>query len=68
LALLSSIILSGHVTDVSPLSTLGAIFIANAAEDQDKKRLFKHLLIWGLVMTPVGAVICWILFTIIGIP
>ena len=29
LALLSSIVLCGHVTDVIPLSTLGAIFIAN---------------------------------------
>lgn len=68
LALLSSIILCGHVTDVSPLSTLGAIFIANAAEDQDKKKLFKHLIIWGVVMTPVGAVVCWLLFTVLGIP
>lgn len=52
---------------VSPLYTLGAIFIANAAEDQDKKKLFKQLLIWGLVMTPVGAVVCWLLFTVLGI-
>ncbi len=68
LALLSSIILCGHVTDVSPLSTLGAIFIANAAEDQDKKKLFRDLLIWGLAMSPVGAVVCWFLFTVLGIP
>ncbi|MEI7671076.1 MAG: SLC13 family permease [Deltaproteobacteria bacterium] len=68
LALLSSIILSGHVTDVSPLSTIGAIFIANAAEDQDKKKLFRNMLIWGLAMTPIGAVVCWILFTVLGIP
>jgi Na+/H+ antiporter NhaD/arsenite permease-like protein len=67
LALLSSIILCGHVTDVSPLSTLGAIFIANAAEDQDKKKLFRNMLIWGLAMTPIGAVICWFLFTVLGI-
>jgi Na+/H+ antiporter NhaD/arsenite permease-like protein len=68
LALLSSIILSGHVTDVSPLSTLGAIFIANAAEDQDRKKLFRNMLIWGLAMTPIGAVVCWFLFTVLGIP
>jgi Na+/H+ antiporter NhaD/arsenite permease-like protein len=68
LPLLSSIILSGHVTDVSPLSTIGAIFIANAAEDQDKKKLFRNMLIWGLAMTPIGAVVCWILFTVLGIP
>jgi Na+/H+ antiporter NhaD/arsenite permease-like protein len=68
LGLLSSIILCGHVTDVSPLSTLGAIFIANATEDQDRKKLFKQLLIWGIAMTPLGAVVCWFLFTVLGIP
>jgi len=68
LGLLSSIILCGHVTDVSPLSTLGAIFIANATEDQDKKKLFRNMLIWGLAMTPIGAVVCWFLFTVLRIP
>jgi di/tricarboxylate transporter len=68
LGLLSSIILCGHVTDVSPLSTLGAIFIANATEDQDKKKLFRNLLIWGIAMTPIGAIVCWFLFTVLGIP
>jgi di/tricarboxylate transporter len=68
LGLLSSIILCGHVTDVSPLSTLGAIFIANATEDQDRKKLFRNLLIWGIAMTPIGAVVCWFLFTVLGIP
>ena len=67
LGLLSSIILCGHVTDVSPLSTLGAIFIANATEDQDRKKLFRNLLIWGIAMTPIGAVVCWLLFTVLGI-
>ncbi len=48
LALVSSIVLCGHVTDVSPLSTLGAIFIANATEDQDKKKLFRDYTHLGL--------------------
>ncbi len=68
MGLLSSIVLCGHITDFSPLSTLGAIFIANAAEDQDKKKLFRDMLIWGLAMSPVGAVLCWLLFTVLGIP
>jgi cytochrome bd-type quinol oxidase subunit 2 len=68
LALISSIILTGHITDVSPLSTLGAIFIANATEDQDKKKLFRNLMIWGLAMSPVGAIVCWLMFTVLGIP
>jgi Na+/H+ antiporter NhaD/arsenite permease-like protein len=68
LGLISSIVLCGHITDVSPLSTLGAIFIANAAEDQDKKKLFRDMLIWGLAMSPVGAIVCWFMFTVLGIP
>ncbi|MFH0823597.1 MAG: SLC13 family permease [Pseudomonadota bacterium] len=68
MGLISSIVLCGHITDFSPLSTLGAIFIANAAEDQDKKKLFRDMLIWGLAMSPVGAIVCWFLFTVLGIP
>jgi len=66
--LISSIVLCGHITDFSPLSTLGAIFIANATEDQDKKKLFRDMLIWGLAMSPVGALLCWFLFTVLGLP
>lgn len=68
LGLISSIVLCGHITDVSPLSTLGAIFIANATEDQDRKKLFRDLLIWGLAMSPVGAIVCWFMFTVLGLP
>jgi di/tricarboxylate transporter len=68
LGLISSIVLCGHITDFSPLSTLGAIFIANATEDQDKKKLFRDMLIWGLAMSPVGAILCWFLFTVLGLP
>ena len=68
LALLSSIILCGHVTDVSPLSTLGAIFIANATEDQNKKKLFRDMIIWGLAMAPIGAIVSWFMFTVLRIP
>jgi Na+/H+ antiporter NhaD/arsenite permease-like protein len=68
LALISSIVLCGHITDVSPLSTLGAIFIASATETQDKKKLFRNMLIWGLAMSPVGAIVCWFLFTVLRLP
>lgn len=68
LGLISTIVLCGHITDVSPLSTLGAIFIANATDDQDKKKLFRDMLIWGLAMSPVGAIVCWFMFTVLGLP
>lgn len=68
LALVSSIIVAGHLTDLSPLSTIGAIFLANAAPNTDKNKLFTHMLYWGLAMSVVGAVICWLLFTVLRIP
>jgi len=42
--------------------------VANAMEDQDKKELFRDMLIRGLAMSPVGAILCWFLFTVLGLP
>jgi di/tricarboxylate transporter len=50
------------LVDLSSLSTVGALFIAGAAPGSDARRLFNSLLIWGLSMSIVGAVLCWLLF------
>jgi hypothetical protein len=68
MALLSSIIVCGFVVDLSPLSTTGALFIANAPATADKTKLFRNMLIWGLSMSVVGAVVCWLAFTVLGLP
>ena len=68
MALLSSIIVCGFVVDLSPLSTTGAVFIANCPPKEDKTRLFRNMLIWGLSMSVVGAVVCWLAFTVLGLP
>lgn len=62
LAIASSINVGAHLVDVSPLSTLGALCIANAAPDVDRKRLFNQMLVWGLSMCAVGAVVCYVFF------
>jgi Na+/H+ antiporter NhaD/arsenite permease-like protein len=51
----------GHLVDVSPLSTIGALCIAGAPVD-DSRALFNKLLAWGLSMSVVGALICWAVF------
>src|SRR5262245_18702440 len=51
----------GHLVDVSPLSTIGALCIA-AVHGDDSRRLFNQLLAWGLSMTVVGAIICYLAF------
>lgn len=66
IALISSINIGAHLVDTSPLSTLGALCIASAAAHEDKSKLFRNLLFWGLSMSIVGAVVCYIAFGLLG--
>ena len=61
LGIASAMMVGGHLVDLSPLSTIGALCIA-AVPGGDHKKLFNQLLAWGLSMTVIGAVICWVLF------
>lgn len=62
LAIASAMNVGGHLVDLSPLSTIGALCIAALPPEADPKKLFNQLLAWGLSMMVVGALICWILF------
>lgn len=68
LALISTIVVAGHLTDMSPLSTTGAVFIAQTGPKSDKQQVFRGMLVWGLSMSVVGAVISWLFFTILRLP
>jgi Mg2+/citrate symporter len=61
-SLAASMNVGGHLVDVSPLSTIGALCIAAAPASEDTRALFNKLLAWGLAMCVVGAVVCWALF------
>jgi Na+/H+ antiporter NhaD/arsenite permease-like protein len=62
MAIASSVNVGAHLVDVSPLSTLGALCIANAAATENRRTLFNKLMIWGLSMSVVGAFVCWVFF------
>jgi di/tricarboxylate transporter len=62
LAIASSILIGGHLVDVSPLSTIGALCIASAPVSADRGRLFNQVLAWGLSMSVVGALGCYLAF------
>jgi Na+/H+ antiporter NhaD/arsenite permease-like protein len=62
LAIASTMNIAGHLVDVSPLSTIGALCIASVPAGDMSRKLFNQLLAWGMSMTVVGAAICWILF------
>jgi di/tricarboxylate transporter len=65
MAVVSSMVVGGHLVDVSPLSTLGALCLAAAPPGTDTRRLFNQLLAWGLSMTVVAALVCWLLFGVL---
>lgn len=60
-AIISSINVGAHLVDISPLSSLGALCVASAIHE-DKEKLFRHLLRFGLSMALAGAAICYMLF------
>ena len=67
LALASAMNVGGHLVDVSPLSTLGALCMAAAHPSVDSRALFNRLMVWGLSMTVVGGAVCYLLFTVLEI-
>jgi Na+/H+ antiporter NhaD/arsenite permease-like protein len=62
LGIASTMNIAGHLVDVSPLSTIGALCIASVPTGEMSRKLFNQLLAWGMSMTVAGAVICWLLF------
>ena len=62
LGIVSSMIVGGHLVDVSPLSTLGALCLAAAPPGTNARKLFNQLLAWGVSMTVVAAVVSWLFF------
>src|SRR6185436_5889994 len=61
LAVALSISVGSSLVDVSPLSTLGALCVANVVDRAEARDLFRKLLAWGLSMAVVGAVLSWLL-------
>ena len=61
IAIASSMNIGGHLVDVSPLSTIGALCLAGAPPEESRA-LFNKLLAWGLSMAVVGATLCFLIF------
>ncbi len=65
-SIITAIDVGSHLVDTSPLSTLGALCIASAGEEEDKGVLFRKLLIWGLSMSIVSGIVCYVFFGLLG--
>jgi di/tricarboxylate transporter len=56
----SSMNIGAHLVDMSPLSTTGAMCIAGITDVTQVRPTYNKLLIWGLSMTVIGAIGCWL--------
>jgi di/tricarboxylate transporter len=61
-ALAASMNIGAHLVDLSPLSTVGAMCLAAIVTPEDVQPTYNRLLAWGLSMTIVGAIVCWVMF------
>jgi di/tricarboxylate transporter len=64
-AIAASMSIGAQLSDVSPLSALGALCIAGAAAHEDRRALFNKLLAWGMSMSLAGAALCYALFSVL---
>jgi hypothetical protein len=62
LAIATSMNVGAHLVDMSPLSTTGAMCLAGITNAEDVRPTYNKLLAWGLSMTVIGAILCWLMF------
>lgn len=56
--------IAASAVDSSPMSTGGALVVANSPEDR-QQLVFNRLLQWGLAMVVVASLVSWVLFVVI---
>jgi di/tricarboxylate transporter len=62
ISIATSMNVGAHLVDISPLSTTGALCLAAVSPAENVRSVFNKLLAWGLSMTIVGALICYLFF------
>ena len=64
--LIAALAVSATVVDVSPFSTNGALVLA-AAQDVDRDRFFKQLMVYGGIMVAAAPPLVWLALVVPGI-
>ncbi|MDM0001729.1 SLC13 family permease [Variovorax sp. J22P240] len=61
---IAAMAVSSTIVDVSPFSTNGALVLANA-KGVDRDVFFRHLMVYGAIVTVVAPVVVWLLFVVL---
>ena len=59
--LVIALAISATVVDSTPFSTVGALVVANA-EDEERAGIYKGLLLWGAAMVVTSPLLTWLIF------
>ncbi len=65
IGLITALALSSSIVDSSPFSTSGALVVANAQE-AEREKVFKTLMIWGFSMVAVIPLVTWLVLVVPG--
>jgi Na+/H+ antiporter NhaD/arsenite permease-like protein len=60
-ALVVALAISATVVDATPFSTVGALVVANA-KDEERPRVYRGLLLWGAAMVATAPPLTWLAF------
>ncbi|MGH9373302.1 MAG: SLC13 family permease, partial [Vicinamibacterales bacterium] len=61
--LVVALAISATVVDSTPFSTVGALVVANAEEDE-RPRIYQGLLVWGGAMVVTAPAVTWLIFIV----
>jgi di/tricarboxylate transporter len=61
--MVTALALSATVVDATPFSTVGALVVANAS-DEERPVVYRGLLAWGAVMVITAPLVTWLLFVL----
>ena len=63
--LVTALAVSATVVDAMPFSTVGALVVANASED-DRALVYRGLIWWGALMVITAPIVTWLVFVVPG--
>ncbi len=67
IGVITAVAISSAIVDISPLSTNGALLVANA-QGVDERVFFRKLLFWAIGVTLLAPLVTWLVFVVIGVP
>jgi hypothetical protein len=60
-SLVVALAISATVVDATPFSTVGALVVAHA-EDEERPQIYRGLLLWGAAMVITAPLLTWLIF------